>query len=156
MQDLPHLVCLWIQPYNNNNKNKNKNYYLLFVFASLCSSASLWGWGVATKTARRIKSSFPSKEKQRTTWQWWTAGEKIFLNDLYNIPIRVKQLMLWVLTNPEPLASLKSWHVPSNHDKLIYCIVHLYIEKLFSCITNVLSKIPSPQNKTCANSLGES
>ena len=77
MQDLPHLACLWIQPYNNNNKNKN--YYLLFVFALLCSPASLWGWGVTTKTARRIKSSFPSKEKQRTTWQWWTAGEKVFL-----------------------------------------------------------------------------
>ena len=89
--------------------------YLLFVFASLCSLASLWRWGVTTKTARRIKSSFPSKEKQRTTWQWWTAGEKIFLNDLYNIPIRVKQLMLWVLTNPEPLASLKSWHVVEHN-----------------------------------------
>lgn len=84
---------------------------LLFVFASLCSIASLWRWGVTTKTARRIKSSFPSKEKQRTTWQWWVAGEKIFLNDLYNIPIRVKQLMLWVPMNPELFASHKSRHV---------------------------------------------
>ena len=89
--------------------------YLLFVFASLCSLASLWRWGVTTKTAWRIKSSFPSKEKQRTTWQWWTAGEKIFLACEFQ----------------------RTWNhlPPSNHDtwlnttikvNLLYCIFVLW------------------------------